>query len=70
MDMDLEHDVVEMEDIHFGLGMDLGALSTAVGGDDGEPLPESEHHNHRHGESPVPLYNTLEIAFSRRTPSL
>lgn len=72
MDMDLERDVVEMEDIRLGLGMDLGTLSTAIGGDDGEPLPESEHHSHRYGESPAPPYNTLEIGFrgTRRTPSL
>jgi hypothetical protein len=42
MDVDLERDVVEMEDIYFGLGMDLGSLSTAIGGDDGEPLPEGD----------------------------
>ena len=69
--MDLERDVVEMEDIRFGLGMDLGSLSTAIGGDDGEPLSEGEHHSHRHGESPAPPYNTLETGFrdARRTPS-
>ena len=69
MDMDLERDAVEMEDIRFGLGMDLGSLSTAIGGDDGEPLPEGEHHSH--GESPAPPYNTLEIGFrgGRKTPS-
>ena len=72
MDMDLERDVVEMEEIRLGLGMDLGTLSTAIGGDDGEPLPEGEHHSHRYGESPAPPYNTLEIGFrgaSRRTPT-
>lgn len=71
MDMDLERDVVEMEEIRLGLGMDLGALSTAIGGDDGEPLPEGEHHSHRYGESPAPPYNTLEIGFrgARRTPT-
>src|ERR1700678_1071077 len=42
MDVDLERDVVEMEDICFGLGMDLGSLSTAIGGDEGEPLPEGD----------------------------
>ena len=70
--MDLERDVVEMEEIRLGLGMDLGTLSTAIGGDDGEPLPEGEHHSHRYGESPAPPYNTLEIGFrgARRTPSL
>jgi hypothetical protein len=74
MAMDLERDVVEMEDIRFGLGMDLGSLSTAIGGDDGEPLPEGEYHSHRYGpgESPAPPYNTLEMGFrgGRRTPSL
>lgn len=73
MDVDLERDVVEMEDIRFGLGMDLGSLSTAIGGDDGEPLPEGEHHSHHYGGSPAPPYNTLEIGFrssGRKTPSL
>ncbi|KAJ3504709.1 hypothetical protein NLJ89_g7792 [Agrocybe chaxingu] len=73
-DIELEHDVVEMEDIRLGLGMNLGSLSTAVGGDDGEPLSEGEGHRDgsRYGESPAPAYQTLEMGFraaSRRSPT-
>ncbi|KAF8167319.1 hypothetical protein B0H34DRAFT_792058 [Crassisporium funariophilum] len=76
MDIDLERDAteMEMEDIRFGIGMDpyLGHLSTAIGGDDGEPLPDGETHSHRSGDSPAPAYNTLEIGFrgGRRSPSI
>ena len=54
--MDLERDVVEMDDIHFGLGMELGSLSTAIGGDDGEPVTDDAHH----GDSPAPAYHSIE----------
>ncbi|KAK7063944.1 hypothetical protein R3P38DRAFT_2821379 [Favolaschia claudopus] len=65
-DMDLERDMAELEDIRLGLGLDLGAsLSTAVGGDDGEPLDEG---------SPAPTYTSgaLEMGFraASRDPSL
>jgi hypothetical protein len=66
-DTDLEQDMVEMDDIRLGLGLDLGSLSTAVGGDDGEPLPEGEGH----GATPAPAYNSLEMGFrGGRDPSL
>ncbi|KDR85774.1 hypothetical protein GALMADRAFT_1325360 [Galerina marginata CBS 339.88] len=72
MDHDLEQDVVEMEDIRFGLGH-LGTLSAAVGGEDGEPLPEGEdHRDGRHRDSPAPAYQSLEMGFrhgGRRSPS-
>ncbi|KAG6841766.1 hypothetical protein C0991_007095 [Blastosporella zonata] len=46
LDLDLEQDLSEIEDIRRGMGsaigMDLGSLSTAVGGDDGEPIPEGD----------------------------
>lgn len=61
MEVDLEQDVVEMDDIRLGLGMNLGTLSTAIGGDDGEPLPEGESYPRR--ESPAPAYNFLEMGF-------
>ncbi|KJA28378.1 hypothetical protein HYPSUDRAFT_697811 [Hypholoma sublateritium FD-334 SS-4] len=76
MDIDFERDVVEMEEIRLGLGMDLGSLSTAIGGDDGEPLPESEGHRGRHRGSPAPAYHSLEMGFqqggeiSSSTPSV
>lgn len=58
MEMDIEQCAVEMEDIRLGLGMDLGSLSTAVGGDDGEPLSEEEL------KSPAPSYSAaLEMGF-------
>ncbi|TFK77396.1 hypothetical protein BDN72DRAFT_891140 [Pluteus cervinus] len=55
MDLDIEQDVAEMDDIH--LGMDLGSLSTAIGGDDGEPLAEGESH----GGSPAPAYREAKL---------
>ncbi|KAF8899020.1 hypothetical protein BD779DRAFT_53747 [Infundibulicybe gibba] len=58
-EMDIEQDMVEMEDIRLGLGMDLGSLSTAIGGDDGEPLAEGESH----AGTPAPAYNSLEMGF-------
>ncbi|KAF9535594.1 hypothetical protein CPB83DRAFT_21382 [Crepidotus variabilis] len=75
MDVDLEQDAVELEDIRLGLGMDLGVLSTAIGGDDGEPLPEgSSQHRSGRDQSPAPAYNTLEMGFRvggrSPTPSL
>jgi len=61
MEIDLEQDVVEMDDIRLGLGMNLGTLSTAIGGDDGEPLPEGESQlKYPRQGSPAPAYNTLE----------
>ncbi|PPR03796.1 hypothetical protein CVT24_007476 [Panaeolus cyanescens] len=66
MDLDLEQDVVELDDIRLGLGMDLGSLSTAIGGDDGEPLPEGDMNSEieedrpRRRVSPAPAYNSLD----------
>lgn len=59
--VDLERDVVEMADMPFG--MDLGSLSTAVGGDDGEPIPGSENRRTHRRVSPAPAYNSLEMGF-------
>ncbi|PFH52225.1 hypothetical protein AMATHDRAFT_57149 [Amanita thiersii Skay4041] len=58
MDIDVEQDVVEMYSIHPPLGMELGSLSTAIGGEDGEPIGETG----THGESPAPAYHSLELA--------
>ena len=55
VDLDIERDLAEMDDIRLGLGMDLGSLSTAIGGDDGEPLPEGE----LQGGSPAPAYHSV-----------
>jgi hypothetical protein len=68
-DMDIEQDVAELENIRLGLGLDLGAsLSTAVGGDDGEPIDEKDE------GSPAPAYTSraLEMGFraASRTPSI
>ncbi|KAJ7361406.1 hypothetical protein DFH08DRAFT_1074398 [Mycena albidolilacea] len=68
-DMDIEQDVAELENIRLGLGLDLGAsLSTAVGGDDGEPIDEKDE------GSPAPAYSSraLEMGFraASRTPSI
>ncbi|KAF8078929.1 hypothetical protein FPV67DRAFT_1466873 [Lyophyllum atratum] len=59
MDLDIEQDVADLEAIHLGMGMDLGSLSTAMGGDDGEPIAEGDSH----GGSPAPAYHALEIGF-------
>ncbi|KAG7452283.1 uncharacterized protein BT62DRAFT_295505 [Guyanagaster necrorhizus] len=40
MDMSPEQDIVEMDDIRSGLGLELGSLSTAIGGDEGEPISD------------------------------
>jgi hypothetical protein len=65
VDGDLEQDVVEMNDIHPGLdesGLTGSASSRTVTSDtavvDGE------------GESPVPEYQSLEMGFRPRGPSL
>ncbi|KAF7303188.1 hypothetical protein MKEN_01282500 [Mycena kentingensis (nom. inval.)] len=64
---DLEQDISDLDNIHFGL-MELGSLSTAVGGDDGEPIEKDEGTG-----SPTPAYpHTLEMGFraASRSPSL
>ncbi|GLB35860.1 putative expressed protein [Lyophyllum shimeji] len=59
-DIDLEEeDAAEMDDIRLEMGIDLGSLSTAVGGDDGEPIAEGDSL----GGSPAPAYNALEMGF-------
>ncbi|KAJ7109882.1 hypothetical protein C8R44DRAFT_842378 [Mycena epipterygia] len=69
MDIELEHDIAELENIRLGLGMDLGSLSTAVGGDDGEPMCDEKEEG-----SPAPAYTSraLEMGFraASRPPSL
>ncbi|KAH9486229.1 hypothetical protein JR316_0000293 [Psilocybe cubensis] len=72
MDIDIEQDVVEMDDIRYGMGMPLGTLSAAVGGDDGEPLPDGDGYSQSHRrDSPAPAYQTLEMGNRgrRRSPS-
>jgi hypothetical protein len=68
-DMDIEQDVAELENIRLGLGIDLGSLSTAVGGDDGEPMCDEKDEG-----SPAPAYTSraLEMGFraASRAPSL
>ncbi|KAJ7204336.1 hypothetical protein GGX14DRAFT_460036 [Mycena pura] len=67
-DVDIEQDIAELENIRFGLGMDLGSLSTAIGGDDGEPICEKDE------GSPAPAYTSraLEMGFraASRNPSI
>lgn len=66
VEMDLEQDVVDMDDIRLGFGMDIGRLSTAIGGEDGEPLAEGESQT----SSPAPAYRSLEMGFrGGRSPS-
>ncbi|KAG5637646.1 hypothetical protein H0H81_003723 [Sphagnurus paluster] len=56
MELDIEHDVSDMD---VSMGLDLGSLSTAVGGDDGEPIPEGESQT---GTAALG-YHTLEMGF-------
>ncbi|KAK2461409.1 hypothetical protein APHAL10511_005872 [Amanita phalloides] len=64
MDLVIERDVVEMDDIRLGLGMELGSLSTAIGGDDGEPVTEGAPH----GDSPAPAYHAIDKGQHRQCP--
>lgn len=68
-EMDIEQDVAELEDIRLGLGLDLGSLSTAIGGNDGEPMCDEKDEG-----SPAPTYSSraLEMGFraASRAPSL
>ncbi len=67
VDLDIGRDVVEMDDIHLGLGMELGSLSTAIGGDDGEPVTDGAPHG---GDSPAPAYHSIDKSqYKQRTPS-
>lgn len=58
-EIDVEQGGMELEDIRLGLNLHLGSLNTAIGGDDGEPIPDNENH----GGSPAPAYNSLEIGY-------
>ncbi|KAG5722307.1 hypothetical protein E4T56_gene17582, partial [Termitomyces sp. T112] len=62
-DIDLE-DLGDVDDIHREMDMGLGSLSTAVGGDDGEPIPEGENLG-----TPAPAYEPLEMGF-RNEPKI
>ncbi|KAF9074854.1 hypothetical protein BDP27DRAFT_1286950 [Rhodocollybia butyracea] len=79
MDFSLEQDLTE-SDSRIGYGMDF---CTAIGGDDGEPIPMAEHSSELFGrddlseknspsiETPAPTYRTLEMGFRpARAPSL
>ncbi|KAF5385071.1 hypothetical protein D9615_001257 [Tricholomella constricta] len=59
IDLEMEQDVVEMEAIRLGMGIELGSLSTAVGGDDGEPIAEGDSQV----GTPAPAYHSLEMGF-------
>ncbi|KAF9041776.1 hypothetical protein BDZ89DRAFT_1009578 [Hymenopellis radicata] len=80
LEMSLDHDETESDDIRLGMGLDLGSLSTAVGGDDGEPIPdssrrtsgESSHDLTHTPRTPAPSYRALEFGLRsvHRVPSL
>lgn len=74
IEADVEQDLVEMENIRKGLGMDIGIIGrnrsarTIVVDDDGEET--SDGHGHRSNESPAPAYHSLEMGFrAARGPS-
>ncbi|KAF5368327.1 hypothetical protein D9758_002220 [Tetrapyrgos nigripes] len=76
MDTSMEQDI-EIEDIRKGLAGDLGDLSAAVGGEDGEPIETTVEYDRRSDlgsssiRSPVPSYRALEMGFRlNRAPSL
>lgn len=80
IDQDLEMDDIH-DDMHLPMGMDLGSLSTAVGGDDGEPLPDdcvdsmgddrsqAASHSSKIAVPPIPnpSYRALEMGFRPNT---
>ncbi|KIY51322.1 hypothetical protein FISHEDRAFT_70962 [Fistulina hepatica ATCC 64428] len=67
-DIDIERDIVEMNNIPFGLGMELGSLNTAVGGEDGEPI-EMEKDDTL--EDKIPHYKELGVGSkSAKTTSM
>ncbi|KAF7302753.1 hypothetical protein HMN09_00910300 [Mycena chlorophos] len=71
MDAEVDISADTMDNLHhFGL-MELGSLSTAVGGDDGEPIEKDEEHGDEGGSSPAPAYS-LEMGFraASRSPSM
>lgn len=54
VELDVEQGGMEMDDIR--IGVDLEILSTAIGGEDGEPLSDQESQE----GSPAPAYETYE----------
>ena len=76
--MSVDQDIVEMDgmqdDLHLPMGMDLGSLSTAIGGDDGEPIPDDSgvvDDASQRSIRPAPSYRNLEMGFRpTRAPSL
>ncbi|KAJ3808813.1 hypothetical protein EV368DRAFT_75690 [Lentinula lateritia] len=67
MDLSLDQDLAESES-RIGYGMDF---STAIGGDDGEPIPMAEHSKSPSIKTPALTYRTLEMGFRpARAPSL
>ncbi|KAG6837655.1 hypothetical protein H0H93_004931 [Arthromyces matolae] len=57
---DLEQDLGDVDDIHRELDMNIGSLSTAIGGEDGEPITECESVG-----TPAPAYEPVELGFNR-----
>lgn len=80
LEMSVDQEDAEMDDIRLGMGMDMGSLSTAIGGDDGEPITDSSRrtsgdssHEMTHTpRTPAPAYRALELGFRsvHRAPSL
>uniref|UniRef100_A0A0W0FB79 Uncharacterized protein n=1 Tax=Moniliophthora roreri TaxID=221103 RepID=A0A0W0FB79_MONRR len=85
LDISIEQDVSDFDNSGLGFGLaDLGSLSTAIGGDDGEPIPGTERCSSKasagdsdsdldtpSSRSPGPGFRTLEMGFRPgRVPSL
>lgn len=81
-DSTADHDLGEIDDVpegmHLPLSMELGSLSTAIGGDDGEPIPDDCSQAPSQATSrfpipmpPIPAYRALELGFRpSKTPSV
>ncbi|KAJ7597478.1 hypothetical protein C8J56DRAFT_1108633 [Mycena floridula] len=82
--MSIDREILEMDDIHddihLPMGIHLESLSTAVGGEDGEPLPDDSGFSiscdersqapSNSSKTAIPTYRGLEIGFRPRAPSL
>lgn len=87
--MSFDQDITQLDsihdDIHLPSGMEIGSLSTAIGGDDGEPVQDdtttlddrrslAPSHSSRPVMPPTPVYRALEMGFrpskSQGAPSL
>jgi hypothetical protein len=65
IDYNLEQDVVEMNELHIDLGIDMDLNSSSS-----STRPDAEARGDGHEGSPAPAYHSLEMGFRPRGPSL